>query len=303
MTGASPGYRAGFVAVTGMPNVGKSTLLNALVGESISIVTPKPQTTRRRIVGILQRDEAQIVFFDTPGLAEEISALNKFLNVELRRTVGESDIAVLVVDAGAPLREAEAMLCRELGGLGRPLVLAVNKCDLVRDDKRLSGREAALSEFAKFDAVIRMTATKRDGVDELVDAVLPLLPEGAPMYPEDEITSLPVRFFVAEMIREQLFLQTRQEIPYSTDVVVEHFKEPEEEGGVVRIEAEIYVERESQKGIVIGKGGLLLKSIGQAARAKIEEFLGQRVYLGLFVKVRKDWTQRDEWLRRLGYHP
>ena len=293
---ATPGFRAGFVAILGLPNVGKSTLLNALVGERLSIVTPKAQTTRRRLLGIYSDERHQAVFIDTPGLLEPRYTLQKSMREEALAALEDADVAVGVIDAGfepsiAWAEEfADAIPCRKL--------LCINKCDRVTEAE-LDALDARFAETG-WSCIMRTAASTGDGVDELRSALLSALPGSAPYYPVDELSTAPVREFVAEMIRETCLEELEQEVPYSIAVQVEEFKE-RGRGRPTYIEAVLYVERESQKGIVVGKGGRTIRQIGARSRAKIERFLDHDVYLELRVKVLSNWRKRAAKLRVLGF--
>jgi GTP-binding protein Era len=297
MTGAAA-HRAGYVAIVGRPNVGKSTLLNALVGAKLAIVTPKPQTTRNRIVGIRTLPHGQVVFLDTPGIHEARSTLNRRMVDVARRALGDADTALWVVDAAAGIGPGERKLGETLAALGHPVVVALNKLDAV-------ARPSLLPLLAEVGAmlpgreVIPVSARTGEQGDAVLEAVLATLPEGPRLYPEDELTAEPERFLVEEMIREQLFLQTSQEVPYATAVVVDAFTEQPDRGLLV-VKATILVDRESQKGIVIGSGGRRLREIGRRARLEMEAFFGVRVYLELFVRVERGWADDPRRLKELG---
>lgn len=291
-------FRAGHVAVVGRPNVGKSTLVNALVGQKISIVAPKPQTTRHRILGIATGDEHQIVLIDTPGMhSGEGRAMSRQLNRTARGAIAEGEVVLLVTDATRWTDEDEAALTAAAGS-GVPVVLVLNKVDLVADKGALLPRIAELSRRHPFAAVVPLSARQRKGLDGLTDALVALLPESGPIHDLDDITDKSERFLVGELVREQVMRQLHAELPYSAAVVVDAF---EEGGSLTRISASILVEREGQKGIVIGAGGSRLKSIGSAARISIERLLGTRVFLELAVRVRESWSDDEVALRQLGY--
>lgn len=280
-------YRSGFVAVAGRPNVGKSTLVNRIVGQDLCIVTPKAQTTRHRITAVHTIPTAQIAFQDTPGIHEGKTALNRFMVSAALKTLEETDVILLMVIPSEEILPDDRRIVERIKSTGRPSVLAINKTDTVEPAFLLPLIDK-YSRAHEFRAIIPISALQGSGVDELVEVLVGLLPVGPPLFPEDEISDLPVRFFVAEIIREQVTLKTGQEIPYKTAVVVESF---EEEDDRVLIHADIHTERDSQKKILIGKGGQMIKRIGVAAREKIEEFLGRHVRLELFVKVTPHWTR------------
>ena len=296
---APRGHRSGFVGIAGPPNVGKSTLLNRILGEKISITSPKPQTTRNRILGIAHRPRAQIIFVDTPGVHGARKALNIRMVEAALAALDDMDAVLLVLDAAAPDPAAERLLVKKLGQLRRPVVLALNKTDLVAKPALLA-MIARWSRAVAFESLVPVSAKTGDQLPALLEALEACLPEGPPLFPADAVTDLPERFIAAEMIREKVFRFTGQEIPYSTAVTIEHFAE-EDRPALVKIFATIHVERDSQKGVVIGKGGAKLRQIGTAARSEIQRMLGARVYLKLLVRVQKNWSQDSRALRRFGY--
>jgi GTP-binding protein Era len=292
-------FKSGFVAIVGPPNVGKSTLLNRMLGQKISITSKKPQTTRNRIVGILDRPEAQMVFLDTPGVHRAGKALNlRIVDVALS-ALADVDLILVMVDATAPDVDAEQLLIQKLASHKTPAVLSLNKIDRVAKTELLSQIDGWYRRHA-FRAVVPISALQGTQVEELMQVMEQALPTGPPMYPPGSLTDMPERFVAAEMIREKAFRLTGEEIPYSVAVTVETFKE-EKEGRLIRIHATIHVERNSQKGIVIGKNGRKLKEIGQAARLDIERMVGTQVFLKLFVRVQKNWSSDTKALRRFGY--
>jgi GTPase len=295
---SSSEHRAGFIALAGRPNVGKSTLLNRLLGQKVAIVSPKPQTTRNRITGIRTKPEAQIVYVDTPGLHPPRGKLGQFMAATAAQALEDVDGIVLVTEATAPEPVEDGTLAA-LATAVAPVLLALNKVDLVADKRRLLPRLEAASARFPFRALFPISATEGTGVDRLEAAILELLPVGPPFYPADQITDQPETFFVAEAIREKLFLLTRQEVPYAAAVRVAEVVE--RASGRLYIRAVIFVEQPSQKAIVIGEGGAMLKRIGQAARRELEAFFGVPVFLELWVQVRKHWRRDDAALRELGY--
>lgn len=296
--------KSGMVALVGPPNAGKSTLLNTLLGQKISIVTPKPQTTRNRIAGVLNEDDYQIVMLDTPGLHKSRSPLNhEMVRIALESLV-DVDAVVFMIDVSLPLpdkirKEKEAELMSYFKEIACPALLVLNKIDLISADELLPLIET-YSKLFPFKAIIPISALKGDGAQLIVESLLDLLPRGPRYFPEDIPTDASERFLTAEIIREKVFLLTGQEIPYASAVMIESFKE-DPVTGKVTIHATIYLERKSQKGIVIGKGGAKLKSIGIAARKDIEEMLMQKVNLKLWVKIRKNWSQDERFLKELGF--
>ena len=294
-----PRHRSGFVGIAGPPNVGKSTLLNRILGEKISITSSKPQTTRNRILGIAHRPEAQIIFVDTPGVHGARKALNIRMVASALAALDDMDVVLLVLDAAAPDPASENLLVKKLGQLRRPLILALNKTDLVAKPALLA-LIARWSQAVAFEALVPVSAQTGDQLPALLQALEACLPLGPPLFPADAITDMPERFIAAEMIREKVFRFTGQEIPYSTAVTIERFAE-ETRPALVKIFATIHVERDSQKGVVIGKGGAKLKQIGVAARSEIERIIGAQVYLKLLVRVEKNWSQDSRALRKFGY--
>lgn len=294
-----PGHRSGYVALAGPPNVGKSTLMNALVGQKLSIVTPRPSTTRHRVLGILSSDDYQIVFVDTPGLIRPMYRLHEVMVRTAEHAVADADVVLFIVDA-SEARLAEEELARVGDRLAphAPIFLVLNKIDLLPQEAALPLVER-YAGVRSFDEIIPVSALKVFNVGRLLELVVQRLPGGPPYYPKDQLSEHPERFFVAELIREKIFEQFRAEIPYSTQVNIVMYEE--REGAKDFIDAEIVVERESQKGIIIGKGGAGLKRLGQASRRSIEEFLGKSVYLQLHVKARADWRNREAFLRSFGY--
>ncbi|MEW6289675.1 MAG: GTPase Era [Thermodesulfobacteriota bacterium] len=288
--------KSGIVALIGPPNVGKSTLLNSLLGQKISIVSPKPQTTRNKIVGIVNGDDYQIVILDTPGIHTARSPLNQEMVKIAVASLAEVDVIVFMIDISFPLPGKISEATGHLQHAGKPVILLVNKADLVAREKLLPIL-AAYREVFPFHAMIPISALHQDGTDILLAELLRLLPTGPRLYPEDIPTDATERFIAAEIIREKIFLLTTQEIPYSCAVAVDSFKEEEKK---ITIHATIFVERKSQKGIIIGKQGSMLKQIGQTARLELKELLGINVVLKLWVKIRKDWTTDALFLREMG---
>ncbi len=293
-------FKSGFIAIIGRPNAGKSTLLNAILGEKISIVSAKPQTTRNVIRGVYSEKDCQIIFIDTPGIhARGGGALNEFMSNASASALSDVDAVVYMCDAAVKSPEADRAIIEGLKTIKRPVVLAINKVDAV-DKPALLPLIAGYAKVFPFKEIIPISALKRDGVGMLVEAVKKLLPEGPRYFPEDAVTDQPERFIVAEIIREKIFHFTKDEVPYSTAVVVDGFKEKKGKGVVV-IDATISVEKDSQKGIIIGRDGGMLKRIGIASRLDIEKLLGVKVFLTLFVRVQKDWTKKASDMKEFGY--
>ncbi len=290
-------FKSGFVSIIGRPNVGKSTLLNRILGEKIVAVSNKPQTTRNSIRGILSDDSSQIVFLDTPGIHDAKTRLNRAMVDAAYSSLSGIDLLLLVVDATA---SGDEQFVRDLAKkAGCPVFLVLNKVDLVEPRERLLTTIAKLSSLHPFVEIIPISAQSGSNVERLVDLVRERLPEGVHYFPDDILTDQPEKTVCAELVREKVFRLTNEEIPYSAAVIVEAFKE--RENGVIAISATILVERDGQKGIIIGKKGAMLKKIGEQARRDIEKLLGTRVYLELFVKVQERWTERTAVLRELGY--
>jgi GTP-binding protein Era len=290
--------RAGFVSVVGRPNVGKSTLVNRLVGQKVAIVSDKPQTTRNRILAVVNRPGGQIVLFDTPGIHKPMHRMNERMVDSAVKSVGQVDLVVWLTDVTEEYGPGDRHVKDILRQSGRPVILGLNKIDAVPKPKILPIIEQ-YRHLMDFADIVPLSALTGLNVDVLDERLLAHLPEGERLYPEDFLTDQPERFFVAEMIREQVLRLTREEIPYTTGVLIDSFKEEEP---LVRIEATILVERDSQKGILIGRGGGMMKAIGTDARKQIEEFLGTRVYLGLFVKVKDRWREDARTLEAMGLH-
>lgn len=295
-------HKSGFVSIVGRPNVGKSTLMNALVGEKLSIITPKPQTTRHRIIGIVSGEDYQIVFSDTPGIIEEPGyKLQELMNSFVEGALEDSDLLLFMTQPDEVFAD-DAPIIEQLKRVEIPKFLIVNKID-----KSNQAQVQALINLWKtrveFDEVLAISALHGANIIDLLQLILKYLPEGPPYYPKDQLTDRPERFFVAEIIREKIFEQFQQEIPYSTEVHVESFKETETKSGqpLVRIHAIIYVERESQKAIMLGHQGKSIKKLGAEARKALEEWLESKVFLDLHLKVREKWRKDDNQLKRFGY--
>ena len=288
--------RAGFVTLLGRPNSGKSTLLNHLVGEKISIVTDKPQTTRHIIRGIVTRPEGQMVLLDTPGVHKPIHRMNSLMMKSVREAMSDVDVIALMVDASQPFGKGDQFVLDLVAPLKVLRVLILNKIDRIRKPEILPLIDH-YARLGKFEEIVPISALKGDNVEALVKALFKLLPTNPPFYPEDQLSDRQERSIAAEIIREKLIDRTEDELPYSTAVSLDRFEESET---LCRIFATVHVERESQKGIVIGKGGLLLKEVGTAAREDLEKFLGRKVYLEIRVKVSAGWRDDEASLRNFG---
>jgi len=290
--------RAGFVAIIGRPNAGKSTLVNRFVGQKVAIVTSKPQTTRNRIQGIVTRPEGQIVFIDTPGLHEADTVMNRQMMREVAAALEGIDVLLMMVDASRTLPHADSMLLERGKRFAGKAILALNKIDRVPKPKLLPLMDAFAKEFP-FAALVPISALKGDGCEELLREILKNLPEGEPFFPEDQVTDQPERFLVGEIIREKAIDLTYHEVPHALAVVVDQF---EELPNLLRVHITMHVERDSQKKILIGHKGEMLKKIGTAARKELETLLGTKVFLGLFVKVAPDWRENPQKVRELNWH-
>jgi len=288
-------FKSGFIAIIGRPNVGKSTLMNCLLGEKISIISDKPQTTRNRIRGILTLPDAQLVFLDTPGIHKPLHKMNEIMVKTALGTYGEVDVIMLLVEATERPGAGDKFIIETLSKIKTPVFLVINKVDLIAKERLLPLMQE-LSGLYPFAEIIPVSALKQD-LGGLMDAILKRLPKGPKYFPDDQLTDQPERFVVTEIIREKIFELTKEEIPYSTAVVIEQMKE---EPNLTTIHAMIYVERDSQKGIIIGKNGALLKEIGTRARLDAEKLLGVKVFLQLWVKVKKGWREDDHMLRNVG---
>ncbi len=293
------GFKSGFVSIIGRPNAGKSTLLNFLLGEKIAIISNKPQTTRNRILGIKNHAAGQIIFLDTPGIHRSRSRLNQSMVKVALATYNEVDAICFLIEADRADNDENDFILETLPRVEKPVLLVINKIDLIPKNDLLPIMER-YSRLRSFEQIIPISALLGDGVDILVNELLKILPESPRLFPEEMITDLPERFLAAELIREKVIRLTREEIPYATAVVVEEFKEREGKNLIV-IKATIQVERDSQKGILIGGKGRMLKEVGRLAREEIEALLGARVFLELWVKVEKNWREDPRALRRLGY--
>jgi GTPase len=297
----SSDHRSGFVVVVGKPNVGKSTLINRLVGEKVAIVSPRPQTTRNRLLGILTREDAQVIFLDTPGIHEPKHRLGAAMVDAAMSALADADLVLWVVDLSAEPAEEDRQVAALLSpALSVPKLLVLNKTDRL-GARQQPERIASFAALAPDAVTLAISAIRGDNLEQLQELIIARLPFGPAFYPEDEFTDQQERFMAAELIREQVLRNLRDEVPHAVAVLVNEFKPRRED--LTYISATIYVERDSQKAILLGADGSMIKRIGQAARLSIEELLGAQAYLELWVKVRPRWRKRDEELRRLGYQP
>ena len=291
-------FRSGFIGIIGRPNVGKSTLFNAIIGEKISIIANKPQTTRNKITGIKNLPEAQLIFLDTPGIHKATTPMNRVMVKTARDTFGDADILLMLVDAQSGVHSQDMFLIEALAGIKIPIFLVINKIDLVEKQMILPLIDKFRTLY-NYNEIIPVSAVKGEGVDDLLETIKNHLPEGPQYFAEEEFTDASERFIAAEFIREKIMLLTAQEIPYSTAVEIDSFKE-EEAKNLIRINATITVEKESQKAIMIGKKGAMLKEIGTQARLEMEKLFDAKVFLKLFVRVKKDWTSSEKMLEEFG---
>lgn len=291
-------FKSGFIGIVGRPNAGKSTLFNAIIGDNISIVANKPQTTRNKITGIKNLPDAQLIFLDTPGMHKPKTPLNRAMIQTARETIGDADVLLMLIEANSAVHPHDLFLIESLAQIKVPVFLVINKIDLI-EKKFLLPLIDKFRTLYDYREIFPISALKGDGLAALLDAIKELLPEGPQLFPEDILTDATERFIAAEFIREKIILLTKQEIPYASAVTIDLFKEDKEKN-LIRISATISVEKESQKAIMIGKKGAMLKNIGIQARLQMEKFFGTRVYLELFVRVKKDWTSSDKMLQEFG---
>lgn len=291
-------FKAGYVAIVGKPNVGKSTLINDFMGCKLSIVTPKPQTTRKKIMGVLTREDYQIVFYDTPGIMDPKYELQEYMVKTAFNVIEDADVILLMAEPFEPPDNVDKAIFEKLSRFNIPVILAINKVDLVEKDSLIPIISAYSTQF-RFTEIVPISALKGMNLDLILTLIVKYLPEGEPFYPEDYMTDYNERFLASEIIREKVFAFYGEEIPYSTTVEIEEFKE--REAGKDYIKAIIYVERDSQKGIIIGKDGKAIKRVGLIAREEIEKQIGRKVYLELRVKVMEKWRKDKSKLYKLGY--
>jgi GTP-binding protein Era len=291
-------FKSGFISILGRPNVGKSTFFNTVLGDKISIVTNKPQTTRNRISGIKNFPDAQMIFLDTPGIHKPKNPLNRAIVKAAQETIGNADILLMLVEANSDVRQHDVLITESLRSVKVPVFLVINKIDLI-EKKYLLPLIDKFSKLYNYKEIFPISALNGEGITDLINSIKDNLPEGPRLFPEDILTDATERFIASEFIREQITIFTKQEIPYSSAVVVDSFKEDEDKN-LIKISATINVEKESQKAIMIGKKGVMLKNIGSQARKHMENLFGARVFLELFVRVRKDWTNSNRMLTEFG---
>ncbi len=292
-------FKSGFIGIIGRPNVGKSTLLNRIIGEKLAITTHKPQTTRNRITGIKNTEDGQFIFLDTPGIHRAKSPLNRSMVKEAVNTFADVEILLLIMEAHRSISADDDFIFRSLEGINIPVILVINKIDLIEKEQVLPLIEK-LRHIYPFSEIVPLSALKGFNIDTLMDTLWHLLSEGPRYFPVDMITDSSERFLAAEIIREKIMVLTHQEIPYSTAVVIDSFKE-DTGRNLIRMQATINVEKKSQKGILIGRKGAMLKQIGTKARLDMEKFFGARIFLELFVRVTRDWTRNSQMLEEFGY--
>ena len=292
-------FKSGFVSIIGRPNVGKSTLLNSILGQKVSIVSDKPQTTRNRILGVKTLPGTQVIFIDTPGIHKPKHKLNQFMVKTAINTLDEVDIVLFMTEAGESIGGGDRYIMEILGKTKKPVFLLINKIDMVQKGTLLPLIDE-FSRLCKFEEIFPVSALHGDNIAELEETIMRRLPEGPQYFPEDAVTDQPMRFIAAELVREKIFQLTYEEIPYSVAVGIEEFREDDEKK-VAFIRAVIFVDKVSQKGIIIGKGGTMLKKVGQLAREELEAIMGVKVFLELWVKVKSGWRGDDMILRMLGY--
>ncbi len=293
------GFKSGFVSIIGRPNVGKSTFMNKVLGQKVAIMSDKPQTTRNKIQGVYTKDNTQMIFIDTPGIHKPKHQLGEHMMKVARNTLRETEAILFVINAAEEIGRGDEFIIDMLKNTKTPIILVLNKIDLIHPDELIKQIEVYKDKL-DFSDVVPISALQGNNIDRLLKVIESHLPEGPMYYPEDRITDHPEHFIVSELIREKALHQLSQELPHAIGVEVLKMK-GDDDGGKVRVEALIYVERESQKGMVIGKGGKMLKEIGRHARMDIENLLGSKVYLELWVKVQKDWRNKPTFIRSLGY--
>ncbi|MCT6923329.1 GTPase Era [Metasolibacillus sp.] len=300
MQQANNPYKSGFISIIGRPNVGKSTFLNRVIGQKIAIMSDKPQTTRNKVQGVLTQDDSQMIFIDTPGIHKPKHKLGEFMLKVSKNTLREVDVILFMVNAEQKIGKGDEFILELLAGNQTPVFLVINKIDQVHPDELITIIESYKDKYP-FSEIVPISALQGNNVENLLTKLGEYLPEGPQYYPADQVTDHPERFIISELIREKVLHLTREEIPHSIAVVIDKIKRDEENENMIRVQATIMVERDSQKGIVIGKRGALLKEVGTLARKDIEMLLGSKVYLELWVKVQKDWRNKQTHLRDFGF--
>ncbi|WPK11557.1 GTPase Era [Lysinibacillus louembei] len=300
MQQANNPYKSGFISIIGRPNVGKSTFLNRVIGQKIAIMSDKPQTTRNKVQGVLTQDDSQMIFIDTPGIHKPKHKLGEFMLKVSKNTLREVDVILFMVNAEQKIGKGDEFILELLAGNQTPVFLVINKIDQVHPDELITIIESYKDKYP-FSEIVPISALQGNNVENLLTKLEEYLPEGPQYYPADQVTDHPERFIISELIREKVLHLTREEIPHSIAVVIDKIKRDEENENMIRVQATIMVERDSQKGIVIGKRGALLKEVGTLARKDIEMLLGSKVYLELWVKVQKDWRNKQTHLRDFGF--
>lgn len=295
-------FKSGFVALIGRPNVGKSTFVNSVVGQKVSIISPKPQTTRNKIQGIYTTDSEQIIFIDTPGVHKPKHQLGEYMNRESLSTLTDVDIILYVIDATEDFGRGDEFLISQFKNIQTPIILVVNKIDLVKNKQRLMENIIKFTDSYEFKEIYYISALNGENTESLLNAIKDHLEEGPMYYPKDQISDHPEQFITAEIIREKAIILTKEEVPHSIAVVIDEMKSDEENENLLNIRATIFVERQSQKKIIIGSQGDMIKKIGTLARKEIVMLLGQKIFLELWVKVEDDWRNKKTQLRRLGYN-
>ncbi|MEJ9280028.1 MULTISPECIES: GTPase Era [Ureibacillus] len=293
-------FKSGFISIIGRPNVGKSTFLNRVIGQKIAIMSDKPQTTRNKIQGVLTREKSQMVFIDTPGIHKPKHKLGEFMVKVSKNTLREVDLIMFMINAEEKIGKGDEFIMELLSETNTPVFLVINKIDKIHPDELLEIIDA-YREKMNFAEIIPISALEGNNVERLLETIENYLPEGPQYYPSDQVTDHPERFIISELIREKVLHLTREEIPHSVAVVIDKIRRDEKNENLIHVNATIMVERDSQKGIIIGKGGSLLKEVGTQARKDIEMLLGSKVYLELWVKVQKDWRNKITYLRDFGY--
>lgn len=292
-------FKSGFVAIVGRPNVGKSTLMNNILGQKVTIISPKPQTTRNRIQGIYTTENEQIIFIDTPGIHKPKHELGEFMNTQALSTLNEVDAILLLVDGTEGFGTGDQFVANILKDISIPCYLVVNKIDIIKDKEKLFNLVKSLNDIKAFTETYYISALQGDNIHLLLNALIDTLPEGPQYFPSDQVTDHPEVFIISEIIREKVLYLTKEEVPHSVAVIIDEMKH--DETGLMNIHATIFVERDSQKKIIIGKNGQLIKEVGTQARKDIVMLLGEKIYLELWVKVEKDWRSKKSHLKRMGY--